>query len=137
MVWYLDTNVCIDFLRGEHTALLEHFQQMLAQQIKVPAVVKMELLYGAERSKNPAREQRIVNAFLAPYEIIPFDDTCTAVCASIRHQLEAAGQHIGPWDNLIAATALAHQATLVTNNVKEFSRIPGLQIENWVEVDLQ
>lgn len=90
-----------------------------------------ELRYGAERSAAPAREHALIDAFTAPYLSLPFDDAAARIYAEIRAILAAAGTPIGPYDFQIAAIALAHDLILVTHNTKEFSRVPGLNLEDW------
>jgi tRNA(fMet)-specific endonuclease VapC len=94
-------------------------------------VVKAELFLGALRSAKPEQNRAKVDAFIRPYESLPFDDAAAEIQAQIRHELETAGMPIGPYDLQIAALALAHGHTLVTHNVGEFSRVPGLLIEDW------
>jgi len=94
-------------------------------------VVKAELLYGARRSNRVPENLRILERFFAPFICLPFDDSCAEWYGLIRAALSQQGALIGPNDLMIAATALAHVDTLVTHNVREFSRIPGLQIEDW------
>src|SRR5690606_7325962 len=97
------------------------------------SIVKAELLYGAEKYGNRDRRVAIVTATLAPFESIPFDDEAATLYSRIRHALEVAGVVIGPYDLQIAAICLLRGFTLVTNNVGEFSRVSGLQIENWLQ----
>lgn len=135
-VYMLDTNVLIDFLRGTSPNIYEMLLKSDASLIKVPAVVKAELLLGAEKSRHPEKERFRAESVLLPFEIVPFDGQCVFSYARIRAQLESEGQTIGANDLFIAATALAHDAVLVTNNTREFSRVPGLVVENWCEIDL-
>jgi tRNA(fMet)-specific endonuclease VapC len=92
-------------------------------------VVVYELRHGAERSSKPAREHLKLDVFLAPFASLPFDDFCARRCA--ERELERTGSVIGPHDLQIAATALHHGLTLVTHNTREFSRIPGLRLDDW------
>jgi tRNA(fMet)-specific endonuclease VapC len=94
-------------------------------------VVLAELYRGALRSSNPAATRAVVDTFAAPYVILPFDQAAADVHSRIRVHLERLGQLIGPYDHMIAAIALAHGCTLVTHNTKEFSRVPGLTLEDW------
>jgi len=95
------------------------------------AVVRAELLFGAFRSQRRTQNLERTNSFLAGFQSLPFDDEAAYRHALIRAELTAKGQLIGPNDLLIAATALAHGAILVTHNTAEFSRVPGLLIEDW------
>lgn len=132
----LDTNIFIDFLRGRSPRILETLQSSDASLFKVPSIVKAELLLGANKSNQPVREQRRVENLLLPFEIAPFNESAAYQYAKIRAELESAGETIGANDYLIAATALASSAILVTNNVDEFKRVPDLTIESWVEKNI-
>jgi len=131
-VFALDTNTVAYFLRNEGRVTARMLRIAL-QDLSVPAIVAYELRYGCERLDEANQHRQRVESFLEPLTILPFDDNCTRFAASIRTRLERAGQPIGPWDLLIAATALAHKTTLVTRNVGEFSRIAELSIENWYD----
>ena len=97
-------------------------------------MVKAELLLGVEKSADPGPNRLKVELLLLPFEVLPFDDECALHYARIRAHLEGKGMSIGANDYIIAACAMAHGATLVTNNVGEFQRIPGLSVEQWAEV---
>jgi len=131
MTYLLDTNVCIRYLNGRAPGVVRQLQQRRPADVAVCAVVKMELFYGAQRSHNPettlARQQR----FLQPFYSYPLDDIAAAQAGLIRAHLAAIGRPIGPYDLLIAAIALANELTLVTHNLSEFQRVPGLQLEDW------
>ena len=106
-----------------------------AADLGVPAIVEYELRYGLLRLAPEAAEPRLaaLAQLLRPMQLLPFDSECAAHAARIRAELEAAGTPIDPHDTLIAATALRHQATLVTRNVREFARVASLQCLNWHE----
>ncbi len=110
-------------------------QALRPADLGVPAIVEYELRYGLMRLPQEAAAPRLaaLAQLLRPMQLLPFNSECAAHAARIRVALEAAGTPIGPHDTLIAATALAHQATIVTRNVREFSRVPGLQWLNWHE----
>lgn len=135
-MYLLDTNILIDISRGTLRHAYELMMSSDASLFKVPSVVKAELLLGARKSQQPEEMRFRVETLLLPFEILPFDDTCAGFYADIRAQLESQGTTIGSNDYLIAATALAHSAVLVTNNVREFERVPGLSIESWADADL-
>lgn len=94
-------------------------------------VVKAELFHGARRSQRVAENLKLLQQFFQPFVSLPFDDPCAEQYGIIRTQLEREGRPIGPNDLMIAATALAHDLVLVTNNTGEFSRVAGLAIEDW------
>lgn len=130
MKYLLDTNICIYALKGLYsipTKLLEHSPR----DIKIPSIVKAELLYGAKKSQHHVKTEEIIKQFLFPFEIIPFDNTAAEIYADLRSGLEKDGQVIGPNDLIIAATVLAEKGILVTNNQKEFQRVKELSLDNW------
>lgn len=135
-MFFLDTNVCIEFLRGRLPNAYRLLKQSDPRMFAIPSIVAAELLVGAEKSSRRAENVRLVEQFLLPFESVPFDEKCARAYACVRAELESNGQQIGPLDQLIAATAIAHQATLVTRNVREFARIPGLRLEDWEETEL-
>ena len=132
MAYYLDTNICIYYLKGLYPALPEKLYAHQVSEIKIASIVKAELLYGAARSKKQVDNTKHVEQFLLPFEVVSFDDQSAQIYARIRSGLVARGLPIGPNDLILAATVLARKGILITNNVKEFKRVPGLQIENWV-----
>lgn len=131
MRYLLDTNVCIRYLNGRSPAVKERIRTTNREDIAVCSIVKAELFYGAMRSNNPqrnlARQQQFLNSFIS----LPFDDCSALIYGEIRAQLTALGTPIGPNDLQIAAIALANNLILVTHNTREFSRVDGLQIEDW------
>ena len=133
MNYFLDTNTCIYFLKGTYPALLTKMLSLRPADIKIPAIVKAELVYGAEKSLKRDENLDKIMAFLLPFEIVPFGDSSVLHYGKIRLLLEKSGTPAGPNDLFIAATVLAVNGILVTNNRKEFSRIPGLRLENWIE----
>lgn len=132
MIYYLDSNICVYFLKGLYPSIMENIQNINPSNIKIPSIVKAELLYGAEKSQQKTKNLSIIKRFLEPYEIIPFDDDCSIVYSRIRSSMELKGTIIGPNDYIIASTVLAKNGILVTNNTKEFERIKNLKIENWI-----
>ena len=131
MKYLLDTNACIGYLRGKNQHLLGRFGSHPPSDILLCAVVVGELRYGAERSTNPPQQHALVDAFVGQFASLPYDDVAARVYAEIRRNLTARGLPIGPYDYQIAAIALAHGLTPVTHNTKEFSRVPGLTLEDW------
>lgn len=135
-MFMLDTCICIEFLRGTMPSVLAMLQANEPAAIRIPAIVEAELLLGAEKSVRVDENREKVALFLAPFARIPFDSACAKTYAAVRADLERRGCPIGPNDLMIAATALAHGATLVTSNVREFERVEGLVVENWAECAL-
>jgi tRNA(fMet)-specific endonuclease VapC len=131
MIYLLDTNVCIHLLNERHPAILQHFRQHSPADIALCSVVKAELLSGARRSQRVEANLQLLKAFFAPLQSLPFDDDCAEHYGKIHADLLTQGKPIGPNDTLIAAVARAHNATLITHNIGEFSRVVGLQIEDW------
>ncbi len=121
-------------MRGRYPQIQQRMIKLRPYQIKIPSVVKAELLLGALKSDHPKKTGRVVNNFIEPFEIVPFDDSAAKVYARIRADLERIGKPIGPNDLIVAATAIAQGATLVTHNTKEFSRINSLKIVDWTGV---
>jgi len=132
VVYCLDTNTCIDAMKGKHEGLSAEFAARTPADITVPAIVRAELLHGAARSARPQRTKTIVVKFLAPYATISFDNVAAEHYAAIRFELENRGEIIGPNDLIIAATARSRGFTLVTHNTREFRRVSGLTVEDWV-----
>lgn len=130
-MYLLDTNTCIQFLNGRSMAVETRFRSHAPFQLKLCAVVKAELLYGAARSSHPDRNRVFMERFFAGYESLPFDDSAAAIYGRIRQELASAGTPIGPNDLLIASIALSRNLVLVTHNTREFSRVNGLRLEDW------
>ena len=133
MIRFLDTNICIYFLKGTYPQIRTRLMQHGPEDIKIPVIVKAELLYGAAKSEKRKENEKNITRFLEPFEIVPFDDSATACYADIRSKAEIKGSPVGPNDLIIAATVLSQNSVLVTNNTKEFRRIQELMLENWVE----
>jgi tRNA(fMet)-specific endonuclease VapC len=131
MKYYLDTNICIYFLKGSFPNLKKKILSVNPDSISIPAIVKTELLYGSEKSKNKEDNLKKIQQFLLPFHIEDFTDNETALYAKIRNELEKKGKIIGPNDLLIASIVFSHNGTLITKNTKEFSRVKDLKIEDW------
>lgn len=131
VMYLLDTNVCIDWLKGQEPLLLERVQSVHLNQLKIPAIVEAELFLGAEKSNHRAKVIENLERFLKPLEVLPFESRIARQYAVTRAELERRGKIIGPNDLIIAATALVHRAILVTRNTKEFQRVQGLQTQDW------
>lgn len=131
MPYLLDTNAWVRYIRGNHPSLQMRLAAVSVGDVKLCSVVLTELYRGALRSADPVKNRAIVDAVVAPYDSIPFDDSAAEEHARIRVGLERRGMMIGHFDLMIAAIALAHNLTLVTHNTSEFSRIPGLPLDDW------
>jgi tRNA(fMet)-specific endonuclease VapC len=132
MSYLLDTNICIAIIRRRPAAVLRRLKGAGDTPISISAVTLAELEYGASRSSHPEEARAALEHFVLPFEILPFDASATRAYGRLRAHLEARGTPIGPLDTLIAAHALARGLTLVTNNVREFARVPGLRVEDWM-----
>ncbi|MGI0494959.1 type II toxin-antitoxin system tRNA(fMet)-specific endonuclease VapC [Alkalinema pantanalense CENA528] len=131
MRYLLDTNVCVMYLNGRSPEVCNRLSVTPLSEIVVCSVVKAELFYGAMRSNNPTRTLARQQEFLANFVSLSFDDQAALICGRIRGQLANLGTPIGTCDLQIAAIALANDLTLVTHNTQEFSRVEGLQMEDW------
>jgi len=129
-----DTNVWIQLIKGKSPALTAKWCGTAAEDLVVCAIGKGELWHGAHKYENPEKRLAIVDYWLGHYESLPFDGAAARHYADIRHQLESRREVIGPNDLKVAAICLAHDLTLVTGNVGEFSRVPGLCVEDWSRV---
>lgn len=130
----LDTNICIHIINARPKSVLERFRQYRMGEIGICSVVAAELAYGVAKSGS-SRNREALELFLAPLLILPFDEQAVWTYGDLRAELERQGRPIGSLDTMIAAHALSQQAVLVTNNTREFMRVPGLQLENWVSGD--
>ena len=131
MTYLLDTNTCIRYLNGQSASVLRRLQSLPLTEVAVCSVVKAELYYGAMKSDNPNQTLAKQRMFLDAFASLPFDDRAAELYGRIRADLSRKGTPIGPYDLMIAAIALAHDAILVTHNVREFGRVEGLRFEDW------
>ena len=131
MIYLLDTNVCIHLLNERHPVILQHLRQHSPADIVLCSIVMAELLFGALRSQRAEANLQRLRVFFAPLQSLPFDDDCAEHYGQIHADLVAQGKPIGANDTLIAAIARAHNATLITHNTREFSRVAGLRIADW------
>lgn len=129
-MYVLDTNTVLDYFRGKGK-VAANLLAVPPGEIALPAIAAYEVWVGVMGSQNAARREAQYEQFLSVIEVLPFDEVVGRKAAELRHSLERKGEAIGPLDTLIAGTALAHGATLVTRNVREFERIPGLKVVNW------
>ena len=133
MRYLLDTNICIYLIKRRPSEVLERFKQHSPQDVAISTFTLFELQYGIEKSQDRQRSKDALAKFLLPLNLINLDRSSAIEAATIRAQLEKKGMPIGPYDLLIAGLARSRDMTLVTNNTKEFERVVGLHLENWVE----
>ena len=133
MKYMLDTNTCIYIIKRKPSDVIERFRQIEISQVGISSITLSELLYGVSKSSRPAQNQMALAQFIAPLEICSYEDEAAQYYGPLRAHLEKQGTPIGSLDMLIAAHSLSIGCILVTNNKKEFNRIPNLKIENWVK----
>ena len=127
----LDTDTFIALLRGA-TDIRTRIQARPVQSVGVSMVTVFELRVGVEKSREPEKNGKFLQDTLAPFALLDFDDPASAQAAKVRAHLERTGKGIGPYDTLIAGHALSLSVELITANIREFSRVPGLKLGNWV-----
>ncbi len=131
MKYLLDTNVCVDFLSQRHPSVTERIRRSSPEDLCLSSVVVAELRYGADRSQRRDENHERLDVLTTEIECLDFDLAAALVYGRIRSDLEAEGAPIGPYDMMIAAHALSRELIVVTDNEREFRRVPRLQIENW------
>ncbi len=134
MIYLLDTNVCIQYLRQKDSAIVARIASMAPAHLRLCSVVKAELYHGAHCSQQVRENLVKVENFVRPFLSLPFDDDAAREYGPIRYDLQSRGVMIGPHDLQIAAIALIHGLTLVTHNTREFSQVTGLMLEDWQTV---
>lgn len=127
----LDTDTCIYIINRQPEAVFKHLAGLQAGEVAISSITGGELYYGVAKSGSE-RNLWALEKFLAPLEALPFDEAAMRQYGTLRARLERKGTPIGSLDMLIAAHALALDVALVTNNQREFKRVPGLRLENWV-----
>jgi len=134
MLYMLDTNICIFLLskrKPVYFEKLDKLQNKINNRIAISTIVLSELQYGIANSQRPEQNQKDLNALLSKFEILPYSETCAIFYGNIRTTLKKSGCLISGNDLLIASHALAEDAILITNNIREFQRIDGLLLEYW------
>lgn len=132
MKYLLDTNICIYLVKAKPISVLQQFQACAIGDIAVSSITVAELTFGVQKSQQVRLNERALEQFLLPLTVAEFDYQAATVYGTLRARLEQQGTPIGALDMLIAAHALSLQVALITNNVKEFKRVPGLHVVNWV-----
>lgn len=133
MIYMLDTNICIYAMKNRPEKALRRLKEELDSGVCISSITLAELEYGMKHSSNPAKNEQALLRFLVPFIVLPFGAAAASEYGEIRAYLQGQGTPIGPLDMLIAGHARAESMTLVTNNVREFERVPGLKLENWAE----
>lgn len=129
----LDTNTCIYIIKQKPMQVIERFKELHISQVCMSSITLSELEYGVMKSSKPEQNHLALAQFAGPMEILPYDDDSAQSYGELRVYLERQGTPIGSLDMLIAAHALSTGCTLVTGNIREFQRVPGLNIDNWAE----
>lgn len=133
MKYLLDTNICIYIIRQKPAQVLQKFYPHQPGDIGISVITVAELQHGVYKSSQPEQSTKALTQFLLPLSVVDFTPEAAQVYGEIRAHLEKQGMIIGPLDLFIAAHALQLNLTVVTNNIGEFSRVPGLRMENWTE----
>ena len=132
MRFMLDTDICVELIRGRATRVFDRLRKCDVDDVAISSVTLAELKYGVAKSSRPAHHAVLLAQFCAPLAIVSFDSEAAEIYGTVRAKLERAGTPIGPLDTLIAAHALALGLIVVTNNEREFRRVAGLPVENWL-----
>jgi len=132
MAVLLDTNVCIHFMKNAYPQLTKRLLSHDPDELLISAITVFELEYGAEKSNWGEKTRQQLAMFLAPFSILPFTAEDAVIAGRLRRSLERRGTAIGPYDLQIAAQALSRKVPVITHNTGEFSRVPNLQVEDWV-----
>ncbi len=130
-MFLLDTDICIYLLNGRAPAVERKLRGLTSRQVATSAITVAELHYGALHSARPRKNLERIRLFLEPIQRIPFGDDAARAFGRIKQQFASTGALIGPMDLLIAATVASANATLVTNNRREFERVAGLRVADW------
>jgi len=133
MIYLLDTNICIYLINRKSQELIDRIEQEKPSDVGLSSITVSELYYGVNKSTQQEKNLTALAQFLMPFEIIPYAGEMAEQFGKIRAALEKRGKPIGAYDMLIAVQAIYHDLTLITNNVREFNRIPELKIENWLK----
>lgn len=135
MTYMLDTNICIYIIKKKPENVLLRFHERLDNGICISSITLAELEYGVQHSTDPLKNERALLRFLVPLDIVAFDAAAASEYGRIRALLQSRGMPIGPLDMLIAAHARSEGLSLVTNNIREFVRVPDLKLENWAQMN--
>ena len=131
MIYLLDTNICIYTMKKKPPGVFRSLRKLSPDSVGISAITEAELRFGMSNSSKPEHNHRTLDQFLSPFQVVPFDSAAAAHYGDIRAFLRRSGTPIGNMDLLIAAHARSLSATLVTNNMREFEKVPELKLENW------
>lgn len=131
-MYLLDTNICIYALNGRYPTVKERLLTIPPEEICVSSITVGELEYGAEKSRWGEKTRQVMRAFLANFDILSFTEQDAFFFGRFRAHLATSGQTIGAYDVMIAAQGVSRGLTVVTHNTGEFSRVPGIRLEDWV-----
>lgn len=129
--YMLDTNICIFTIKNKPEQVRQAFNRHQGQ-LCISTITLMELIYGAEKSAAPEKNLSVVEGFVARLQVLDYDTLAATHTGQLRAELAKAGTPIGPYDQMIAGHARSQGLILVTNNLREFERVPGLRVEDWV-----
>jgi tRNA(fMet)-specific endonuclease VapC len=129
--YMLDTHICIYIIRAKPVKVLKKLRSFDIADIVISAITHSEFEYGVTKSSRRKKNQEALTQFLSPLEIVPYDNKAAVNYGQIRSHLERKGAILGAMDLLIGVHAQSIPVTLVTKNLREFKRIPGLRVENW------
>ena len=132
MQYLLDTNILIYIIKQKPPSVAKRFAQLKPEDIATSSIVISELMYGAAKSQYSTKSKQAIVQVVSMLTVLPYDDRVADDYADIHAMLERQGSIIGAMDLLIAAHARSLSLTLVTNNLKEFERVPDLSVENWI-----
>lgn len=133
MIYLLDTNICVYALKNRPPGVVRRLEEVGPEAVALSVVTVLELRHGAENSARPKRNHANLDLFLAPFRVLPFDRDAAEEGGRLRARLFREGRRIGDLDLLIAAQAKTSGLVLVSNNLREFERVPGLRTENWAD----
>lgn len=132
-MYMLDTNICIHLINSKCPLLARRISDVPSEEICMSAITQAELEFGVSNSQNPAKNAQALAKFLSTINVLDFDAAAAVSYGIIRADLQRRGKPIGPLDTLIAGHASSIDAIVVTNNVREFSRVDGLVVEDWTQ----
>ena len=131
MKYLLDSNICIHFLRGKYN-IIEKLNEVGIDNCAISEITLAELVFGAEKSDNPKKNHKLIEKFIGQLSILPIIDAIQTY-GKEKARLQSEGKMISDFDLLIGCTSIENDLIMVTENIKEFDRIKGIRIENWVK----